>query len=148
MKILFISVTIVLLTITTAFAQKGQGPSDTKPGMEARKEAFMEKYDTNQDGVLSEKERLVARETMQANRGPRPGMNPERRKQMMKQWDVNEDGELSPEEREAARDILQQRRARILKRFDANGDGTLDEAERQAVQKAIQKRRTQKGKPE
>lgn len=152
MKTLIIAVTIVFLTITLAYAESEPGQADTQTEMEARKQAFMEKYDSNQDGVLSKEERQSAREAMQADRGPRrapafdrregtpphPRMSPERRKQMMQQWDVNGDGELSPEEREAARDVMQQR---ALKYLDANGNGVIDPEEREAARAAAQQRR-------
>jgi len=86
------------------FALWGFGVADT--------EEILAKYDTDDDGKLSDEERKAAREAMKA------------------ECDTDDDGELTGEERKAC----------MIKPFDKDGDGKLSEEEKAAFKEAWKKK--------
>ena len=94
-----------------------------KAQMETRRKAFMEKYDTNLDGSLSEAERTVMKAEIGDQRGKRKGKRRGKRAERP-QMDTNGDGLVSLDEYMAISDQL-------FARMDANADGVLTEGEGQ-----------------
>ena len=94
-----------------------------KAQMETRRKAFMEKYDTNLDGSLSEAERTVMKAEIGELRGKRKGKRRGKRAERP-QMDTNGDGLVSLDEYMAISDQL-------FARMDANADGVLTEGEGQ-----------------
>ncbi len=107
-----------------------------KSRMNARKEKFMERYDTNLDGELSDAERTVMKAERETKRGDRAtsGKRAERRNAEggKKGWrsrrgqrpnaDANDDGFVSLDEHLAVSE-------KLFARLDANDDGVLTEGE-------------------
>jgi Ca2+-binding EF-hand superfamily protein len=97
---------------------------------EARKK-FMEKYDTNKDGKLDDKEKAAVHKEWSARRDAW-------RKEIMKKYDKNEDGELDEKEKAAMRKAYEDRMKKmreewpervvdhVLKHQDKNEDGKLN----------------------
>ena len=132
-----------LLATGLAFGQETADPADTSMGQKlpeflqpfdtdgdgklsdtereaaeaARKEMMLKKFDTDGDGILSEDEKAKM-----PQKGPGMG-NAEH----LKQFDTDGDGKLSDTEREAAQ---AKRKEMMLKKFDTDGDGTLSETEK------------------
>lgn len=112
--------------------------ADRYEQMRERRQAFMDRFDLDGDGRLSEDEIRAMREQMR-----------ERQSEMMIQrmtdrFDLDGDGVLNDEERELAEAELEARRlereARLLERFDADGDGVLSDEERDAAREAFRPR--------
>ncbi len=135
-------------------APKGERGGRPGKGERPTREQFMERFDTDGDGVLSEAERAAAREAREAEGGRRGGPEGERpsREEMMKRFDTDGDGQLSESERAAMQAEMEQHRSErpdgerpsreeMMKRFDADGDGTLSEEERATMRESMQKRR-------
>lgn len=98
-----------------AFAQVNAGERTFGDGMLPE---FLQVYDTDGDGVLSEEERQVMNDARQ-----------ERREEWIAQWDKNGDGVISEEEKVAAQEQLRQRieekRTERFNEADADHDGAL-----------------------
>ncbi len=116
------SVSLCLLTATLfAFpALAADQPAETPPASpapardaDARREKFMQRFDQDKDGKLSDAERQAAREQMRKNR--------------------------AQSGRHHARG--DQARENLKKRFDRDGDGQLDRAEKREAKKALKKMR-------
>lgn len=88
---------------------------------------FLEIYDTDGDGVLSEEERQAMREARRDDR----------HQHFIDEWDTDGDGVLSEEEKEAAhiaiRERIIARRALRFDEADINGDGFLSPEEFKAI---------------
>ena len=89
--------------------------------METRRKAFMERYDTNLDGSLSDAERTVMKAEIGDKRGGRKGKRGGKRAERP-QMDTNGDGLVSLDEYMAISEQL-------FTRMDANADGVLTEGE-------------------
>jgi len=80
--------------------------------------SFLEAYDVDGDGVLSEEERQAMKEAREAARA-----------EWIAQWDADGDGVLSEEEKAAAREAMQAKieetRTERFNEADADGDGLL-----------------------
>ncbi len=101
--------------------------NDLVIGCEAHRERIIEAFDADDDGLLSEEERALAQESIDAERMARREL---RRVERLESFDLDGDGELSEAEREAAREFHQvQREAERLESFDLDGDGELSEEE-------------------
>lgn len=87
------------------------------------KEAFLEKFDTNENGKIDEDERPAIKAAME-----------ERRAAMIAEHDTDGSGDLNEDEKKAMRAAM------ILKHFDADDSGDLD-AEEQAKADAAMERR-------
>jgi Ca2+-binding EF-hand superfamily protein len=102
------------------------------------RQAILEKFDANKNGVLDPDEREAAREAGHARME-------ERRQKMLERFDANKNGTLDPDEKEAARAEGKARhekhRAEMLEKFDADKDGTLEPEERKAARAAHEARR-------
>ena len=117
----------------TAYAEGDGKKKGKRPGPEARK-AILEKFDTNNDGELSEEEKAAMKKAMEERREAGKA-------KMLERFDTNKDGKLSEEERNAAREAMAKKRKEIrdavLAEFDKNGNGKLDEDEREGVREWI-----------
>lgn len=107
--------------------------------MSKRRKEFMDRFDTDGDGELSEEERDVMREEMRARRQE---MMLER---MTERFDADGDGVLNEEEKLNAEAELEARRMereiRMVERFDSDGDGKLSDAENQAAREQFSRGR-------
>ncbi|MBT8041956.1 MAG: EF-hand domain-containing protein, partial [Pontiella sp.] len=125
---------------------KGERAGRQGKGDRPTRGQFMERFDTDGDGVLSEAERAAAQEARESQGGRRGGPDGERpsRDEAMKRFDTDGDGQLSESEREAMRAEMETRRGgrsggerpsreEMMKRFDTDGDGTLSDEERAAM---------------
>lgn len=86
---------------------------------------FLEKFDTNGDGVIDEEERQAIKD-----------LRAERRKERRDAIDTDGDGEISEEEKEAARAAIRERiEARRTEHFNevAGEDGVIDREEFGAI---------------
>lgn len=99
--------------------------------MKKRRADFMERFDVDGDGELSEEERAAIGAYFREQRRERMLAR------MTDRFDADGDGELNDEERLAAEAELEardiERRARMVERFDTDGDGQLSDAESQAA---------------
>jgi hypothetical protein len=116
------------------------GPLDDDEHAAALRQKFMEKYDANGDGSLSEEEARAAGQAMRT----------EQKDRMTERFDTDEDGKLDDEERKAMReDQAGPWRGAIeewtLADYDADGDGKLDEKET-ATKTAFEKKFGEMGK--
>ena len=121
---------------------------DLVSGCEARRVRLIEAFDADGDGALSEEERSIARDSIEAERVAEREI---RQAEMLDRFDADGDGELSREERRFARDTIQaERDAERLDRFDADGDGEFSDDERQQMEEersAAIRERIQNGEP-
>ncbi len=92
---------------------------------EARRAAFVEKWDTDGDGDLRDSERAAFRTERE-----------QRRNEYRLQFDTDGDGEISDAERSEMRARREQKRAELTQQFDADGDGKLNREERQTARSA------------
>jgi Ca2+-binding EF-hand superfamily protein len=92
---------------------------------------MLEKFDADGDGVLSDAEKLTAKEAKKA-------LGAERREKMvLKHFDEDGDGVLSESEQAAA----DKAKAKRLAKFDADGDGELSREEHMKARKAMKGQR-------
>jgi len=96
-----------------------------------RRKGFMERFDTDGDGTISDSERDAMRQSMREMRDQR------QLERMTERFDADGDGVLNEEERLNAEAEIEARRMerqiRMVERFDADGDGVLSDAENQAA---------------
>ena len=137
---------LFLIVAAMAFWGSFQSPvlagEDYAPGSER----FMEKFDTDGDGIISEEERESARAHMRERFGADgpgrmgPGMGRDR---MLEKFDADGDGTLSEAEKEEAHRFMQERREQFmadrLARFDTDGDGEISDEERAAARDKFKK---------
>lgn len=108
---------------------------------EERQEKFLEKFDTDGDGQLSQEERDAARGAMGKGgkgHGPRKGHGHLSKEEMLEKFDTDKDGKLSDDERKAAHEAM---KAKALEKFDADGDGQLSDDEKKAAHEAMKGQR-------
>ncbi|MGJ3243287.1 MAG: EF-hand domain-containing protein [Opitutales bacterium] len=136
------------------------GPPERDPV--AMRQAVLERFDADGDGLLSPGERAAARQAAEDRRqafldrfdangdGLVDGDERTAVREAMQAWheaaDTDGDGRLSPAEREAAGVPPAPERPRIdrdrlRQHFDTDGDGQLSESERAAAREAIRERR-------
>lgn len=151
---------IMACFVSCAGAEEGEqrGPS-LKAKKAAQNPRFIERFDKDGDGALSEEERKAAREFLRKQHGgkfqPREnkpqlggkkGKEPQfdRRKKFIQQFDKDGDGVLSEEEREAARAWMMKRRKdaeatkrKVALKFDTDGDGKISSDEWRAIQSKV-----------
>jgi Ca2+-binding EF-hand superfamily protein len=162
-----LSLVMMHLFLTLAlFAAPAEKPKkmENKINFPSRGE-IMKKFDTNNDGKLSEEERKNLRNEMSGLKTGTPlllakkfdkdgdgKLSEEERSEfrkdlaskgrrlpphLMQRFDTNGDGELSDEERSGARQAWEDRKQEMLNKFDADGDGTLNvEERREAIKQA------------
>lgn len=100
-----------------------------------RRKGFMERFDADGDGKISDSERGAMRQAMREGREQR----------MLERFDEDGDGVLNDEERLNAEAELEARRMerqiRMVERFDTDGDGVLSDAENQAARERFSRGR-------
>ncbi len=109
----------------------GDPPPSTNPTPGAARPnagKVLQKYDTNQDGVLSDAEKAAARAagTFKGGKGGKGGKG-------KKRFDANGDGVISDAERQAGFQAMKTKNPERFKQVDTNGDGTIDASEAQAA---------------
>lgn len=168
-----ITFSITLLLAGTAIV--AAKPNGDRQGPPSHAE-FMEQFDTDGDGTLSETEREAAKQAKKGESRRQGGRNDEIRQKMLERFDADGDGKLTGDERQQAREAMQQKRmlrrfdrdgdgqlnateqaeaeafraereAQILEQFDADGDGILSDEERQAARKDMRKGGSKGSKP-
>jgi len=101
---------------------------------------FLEKYDKDGDGKLSEEEKVAAKEEWKKRHVHMKELMGEVKENLHEKYDTDNDGELSEEEKKAIKETAKQqweiKKEGILKLYDANGDGELDEDERKEARDA------------
>lgn len=122
-------------------------------GEQMRKAAFLEKFDADGDGELSDAEKATAKEAMQAHRAERRAAMEAR---LLPRFDDNNNGVLDDSEWATIKEIVgpmmkdrgerAQRAKKHMKklaveRFDADGDGELNEAEKAAAKAHFEQRK-------
>jgi hypothetical protein len=144
MKTILLTTTVLAAFAVSATANP-KGPRPHRPGGPPK--AFIEKFDADGDGKLSEQEREAAKAAME-----------EKRDAIIAKYDKDGDGKLNEEEREAAKEEFKAlhgdrpmppggpSRERLRKRFDKDGDGKLNEEEREAAKAAMKEWREKHGK--
>lgn len=112
------------------------------------KAKFMERFDANKDGQISEAELDTVMDVFEKSmkrgfKGPRrPMMNPDKRAEMLAKFDADKDGKLNDEERQAARSARRAAmKARFMEKFDSDKDGQISDAEREAAKAEFMKNR-------
>ncbi len=112
------------------------------------KAKFMERFDANKDGQISEAELDTVMDVFEKSmkRGfkgsRRPMMNPDKRAEMLAKFDADKDGKLNDEERQAARSARRAAmKARFMEKFDSDKDGQISDAEREAAKAEFMKNR-------
>ncbi len=101
---------------------------------------FIERFDTDGDGVLNEAEKAKAREAMKENGAPQPG---KMREEALKRFDKNSDGKLDESERKAMEDDMRanlDQRPEMKKRLDTDNDGKISDAEWEAGRAKLRER--------
>lgn len=98
---------------------------------QSRRKEWMDRFDTDGDGQISDAEREAMRAEMRARR------DEFMLRRMTSRFDADGDGVLSDAERVEAEAELAVRRAereaRMTERFDTDGDGKLSDSERRAI---------------
>lgn len=102
---------------------------------QSRRQEWMDRFDIDGDGKISDEERDAMREEMRARR------DEFMLRRMTSRFDADGDGELNEAERiEAEAELAVQqaeRQARMIERFDTDGDGRLSDAESQAARESF-----------
>jgi Ca2+-binding EF-hand superfamily protein len=119
---LALALSATLITGAVGIAAAQSGPDNNGPV----RQAILQKYDTNGDGVLDANERAAMRADFQAKRAAHKA-------KMLAKYDTNHDGKLEPDERAAMR---ADRAAKQFAKMDTNGDGQVTLAEFQAFKAA------------
>lgn len=138
--ILTIAVVAIGLTLPSPLSGEGEDAGEEKKPAHNR---FLERFDTNGDGLISDEEKEAAKERMRGRarrdhdgrRGHGGRHGHERiREGLLKRFDSDGDGVLSGEERARARESMRRRpgpgRGGPRYRIDSDGDGVISEAER------------------
>jgi Ca2+-binding EF-hand superfamily protein len=103
--------------------------------MQKRRQDFMERFDADGDGELSEEERQAVRDYFRQRR------EEQMQRRLVERFDADGDGVLNEEEQLNADAEMEARRverqARMTERFDTDGDGKLSEAENQAARESF-----------
>ncbi len=107
-KSIITGITAALALSLTSHAEEGKkGKRDKgnhKPSPEERaamKQKMLERFDTDQDGELSDEEKKTARETLKAE-------NKKIRAAVLAEFDADQDGKLSKDEREGVREWVKE----------------------------------------
>ena len=133
------------------------------------KAKFMEKFDADKDGKLSDAEKEAVKADFEKNapkfhkRGPkgprccgpkaprRPELSEEQKAEMkakfMEKFDADKDGQLSDAEKEAVKADMKAKfearhaemKAKLMEKFDADKDGQLSDAEKEAMKADFEK---------
>ena len=133
------------------------------------KAKFMEKFDADKDGQLSDAEKEAVKADFEKNapkfhkRGPkgprccgpkaprRPELSEEQKAEMkakfMEKFDADKDGQLSDAEKEAVKADMKAKfearhaemKAKLMEKFDADKDGQLSDAEKEAMKADFEK---------
>ncbi len=103
---------------------------------DALRKQVLERFDADEDGKLTGKERTAANAALHAGKVRLPSSRRMRRgwARAIEKYDADGDGKLSDAERTAATEDFRKRRAEarrrwILRRYDTDGDGELSEEE-------------------
>lgn len=132
----------------------GAKPQPPMPPPPAVREALVQQFDKDGDGVLSPEERQAAREYFQSLQrgGPRQEGGPREdraamRARMLAMFDKDGDGQLDEQELAEAQAYRKRVQAVLLEHFDADGDGVLSPEERQAARAALASLFHEHGRP-
>lgn len=137
---------VVALCSSVAMAQEAV-KTNAAPAFKRQKpgsEEMLKRFDTDDDGTLSEAERQAMHEAMPKQRNRRAGPPRQRhsREEVMKRFDTDGDGVLSEVERAAMHTERERLREENRKRFDADGDGQLSEEERKTMHETLREERS------
>ena len=127
---------------------KPNGERGNKPPHGVRYKHYLERFDKDKDGKLSEEERRIARDEISKGFGQRGN---KMREHMLNKFDKDGDGRLSEEERQQAHKEMRRNQGvmsgrttkakkRFVEQFDTDGDGKISEAEKAVAKKVIQRR--------
>ena len=126
------TLTAISIVFTTSVMAQDDRPGKGRHGRPGKE--FMEKFDANGDGKLSEPERAKARAAAKSRRDA---------------VDTDGDGKLSTSERVSAlkKRLAEDEKfaARFIERFDADDSGALEDEELAEASKALGKRRGKHG---
>ena len=124
---LFASLLLSVLAFGQAKSKSSAGKPKKKPAGKSRKltpkeakKAFLEKYDTNKDGKIDKKERLVARADYRKRRkSQRPTQRQRIMQQLLRRFDKNKDGKLDRKEQAEIRKAIAKQQQQMRKRFQS-----------------------------
>lgn len=107
---------------------------------------IMNKYDTNDNGILDENERTQLKADWKTYREAMEARREANRAEFIEKWDTDNDGKLSEAEKQEARRQIEaaqqaRREQEMLRRFDKDGDGKLSDAERQVMENRLEQQR-------
>jgi hypothetical protein len=142
---------VAIATILAVFPTSMRA-EDTAAGTEGPpQERFLERFDTDGDGVISDAEKEAAKGQLKGRRGKGAENRNADRQRMHGRLDTDGDGVISDTERETGRAAMQERRKhareKAKKQFDTDGDGILSDTERSAARDARQARGGEFGGP-
>jgi len=130
----------LLLCLPLSLISKPEGVKEgaKKSGGFPSRGEIMKKFDTNNDGKLSEEERSILRQEMGGRAGGLPPL-------VAQKFDKDGDGKLNDEERASLRKEMITKGRKlpppILGRFDKDGDGQISDEERTSLKKAWEDRK-------
>ena len=142
---------VAIATILAVFPTKMRA-EDTAAGAKGPpQERFLEQFDTDGDGVISDAEKEAAKGQLKGRGGKGTEKRRADRQKMHERLDADGDGVISDTERETGRAAMEERRRqareRAMKQFDTDGDGILSDTERSAARDARQTRGGEPGGP-
>jgi Ca2+-binding EF-hand superfamily protein len=118
------------MNATWAGDEEGGDKPERRKQPKMDRKAFMEKFDADGDGKLSEEEKAAAKAAMDAKR----------EEMRLKRFDKDGDGVLSEEEKAAA----EAAKAKMIAEWDKDGDGKLSKEEHMMMRKAMRERQKER----
>ena len=128
---------------------KMQRPQLTEEQKAEMKAKFMEKFDADKDGQLSDAEKEAAKAEFQ-KRGPKFGKRGHRRPGCCGKGPKGQRPQLTEEQKAEMKAKFEARKAemkaKFMEKFDADKDGQISDAEKEAAKAEFQKRAPKCGK--